>query len=303
MEKCILSIIRQSYQNWECILVDDGSTDGSGSLCDELALRDTRIQVIHKKNGGVSDARNRGLVSCSGDYICFVDSDDWVGVHYLKHLISGMTCDSIDMVVTGEIHEYANKQKQLIPKERIVIQTDAKHTQPFIDNVGFFYGPCGILFKHSIIEQRNLSFPKDLSFGEDTTFVFDYLRFSDRIALLPFADYHYRKTDVQTLSHRFCQEKTFYRYELWIMRQHFFVDYNMWNDISKNNMYRELWSIIYDGIYSTYNPKITYLKQLLSFQEISQLKEWESVFNVPRYIKKGIEMRAFWLFWLIRKCR
>ncbi len=78
LEKCVKSIIRQTYKNIEIILIDDGATDSSGKICDKLKLKDNRIKVIHKENGGLSDARNAGLKVAKGEYIGFVDSDDYI---------------------------------------------------------------------------------------------------------------------------------------------------------------------------------------------------------------------------------
>ena len=86
LEKCVHSIVKQSYENLEIILVDDGSTDACGALCDQLALQDHRIQVIHKPNGGLSDARNAGLDRMRGKYVTFIDSDDWVTEDYISSL-------------------------------------------------------------------------------------------------------------------------------------------------------------------------------------------------------------------------
>ena len=88
LERCINSILKQSYDNLEVILVDDGSTDGSGELCDSLEKKDKRIIVIHQQNGGLSSARNTGIDNCHGSYICFVDSDDYVHPDYVKYLYS-----------------------------------------------------------------------------------------------------------------------------------------------------------------------------------------------------------------------
>lgn len=86
LERCVNSILRQSYNNLEVILVDDGSTDGSGQLCESIASNDNRVCVIHQENGGLSAARNTGIDNCHGSYICFVDSDDYVHHDYVKYL-------------------------------------------------------------------------------------------------------------------------------------------------------------------------------------------------------------------------
>lgn len=90
LDKCIDSIVRQTYSNLQIILVDDGSPDNCGAMCDAWAEKDSRIQVIHKKNGGLSDARNAGMAAATGKYIAFVDSDDWVEPLYVQRLLEGM---------------------------------------------------------------------------------------------------------------------------------------------------------------------------------------------------------------------
>lgn len=87
LEKCINSICNQTYSNLEIILIDDGSTDESGKICDKLSEEDSRIKVIHQENGGLADARNVGIDICTGDYISFVDSDDWIDMHMIETLV------------------------------------------------------------------------------------------------------------------------------------------------------------------------------------------------------------------------
>ena len=89
LPECIESVLFQSYTDFELLLIDDGSTDGSGLICDEYARKDFRIKVVHKSNGGVSSARNEGLDIARGEYVCFVDSDDWVCKDYLKKFSIG----------------------------------------------------------------------------------------------------------------------------------------------------------------------------------------------------------------------
>ena len=136
---------------------------------------------------------------------------------------------------------------------------------------------------------------------EDTTFVFSYLRHVRDVVLAPFADYHYRIHNSGTLSYRFGKERTFQRYDLWKMRQSFYTDKGMWNKISQENMYRELWAIAYDGIFSTPSPSFIFIKQLLNIPEISYLKNWESLFNTSKTIKFGIEHRTYRLFYILRR--
>ena len=98
LEKCFRSIVNQSYQQMEIILVDDGSTDGSGELCDELCRRDERVRVIHKKNGGTGSAKNAGLAAAHGEYIALVDSDDWIDTRAVEKLVSKVEETGADVV-------------------------------------------------------------------------------------------------------------------------------------------------------------------------------------------------------------
>ena len=94
LAKCIDSILNQAFTDWELILIDDGSVDQSGKICDEYACKDNRIKVTHKKNEGVSKARNTGITLAKGEYICFIDSDDWIDVNYLQNFkIQEQQCD------------------------------------------------------------------------------------------------------------------------------------------------------------------------------------------------------------------
>ena len=101
VEKCVKSIIKQTYNRIEIILVDDGSTDGSGEICDRLVQSDDRIHVLHKMNGGLSDARNAGIEQAKGDYYVFIDSDDYVDGHMIEALYHALYVNRADISVCG----------------------------------------------------------------------------------------------------------------------------------------------------------------------------------------------------------
>ena len=106
LDNCIQSVIQQSYTDFECILVDDGSTDGSSEICDQWAEKDNRIIIVHQPNGGVSSARNKGLEQAKGEYICFIDSDDWVDVDYLSAMINNLKEKETDLIICGLTQEF-----------------------------------------------------------------------------------------------------------------------------------------------------------------------------------------------------
>lgn len=114
LPKCIESIMKQTYKNLEIILVDDGSKDGSSKICDEFKLKDDRIVVIHKENGGLSEARNSGMKAATGQYIAFIDSDDYIREDMLEILLDRIIRDSSDMAFCNFL--YVNEQGEIIPE-------------------------------------------------------------------------------------------------------------------------------------------------------------------------------------------
>lgn len=111
LEECLDSVINQTYSNLEIILIDDESPDQCPVICDEYALKDNRIKVIHKKNGGAGSARNAGLKICTGEYICFVDSDDYVYPNYVEKLVSEAVRQKAEIIVSNFDYLYQNKKK------------------------------------------------------------------------------------------------------------------------------------------------------------------------------------------------
>ncbi len=117
LDYCLKSVIEQEYKNLEIILVDDGSSDSSGGICEEYAKKDSRIKVIHKKNGGLSSARNVGLDVMTGDYISFVDSDDYIRVDYISQMVRYIVEDKTDLVICSTKKTTSNKDYRFVPQK------------------------------------------------------------------------------------------------------------------------------------------------------------------------------------------
>lgn len=178
LHKCLDSIINQTYQNIEIILVDDGSTDSSGAICDEYAEKDNRIRVIHKENRGVSSARNRGLAIAMGEWVLFFDADDILPNDVLDYYTNVVNTNDVDMVL-GSYVEYND--------EGNIIKSDQKHFEKMIsmqDCLRLFYKPDTSLFqgyvwnrlmKRSIILDNNLRFNERIYFKEDGLFAVQYM--------------------------------------------------------------------------------------------------------------------------------
>ena len=117
LNRCLDSIIAQTFTDWECILIDDGSPDNSGKICDEYAKKDERFVVIHQENSGVSAARNAGLDIAKGEYITFIYSDDWVESNFLQEQYSDIVSDDYDVCICGFVGKQKSKKKILNCKE------------------------------------------------------------------------------------------------------------------------------------------------------------------------------------------
>lgn len=183
LRRCIDSIISQSLTNFELILVDDGSSDHSPQICDEYASRDNRIKLIHKKNAGVSAARNDGLDIAQGEFITFVDSDDWVDEGYLECQYENKT---FDYVIGTFINEPNGKIRKLRSKTFVGERLKDYVSISYLSN-GY---PWGKLFKSKIIKDNSIKF-KNIKVYEDLLFCLEYARNCTSICCTANAHYHY----------------------------------------------------------------------------------------------------------------
>lgn len=189
LENCVHSIINQTYSDFELLLVDDGSTDGSGELCDKFHAIDNRISVIHKKNGGLSDARNVGIDNTTSPYITFIDSDDYIAPDFLEELLRLHTDCNADVscvnltetrVVKNSIPSGTVKRKGCVSGETAVKNS--------LVRTNFGVSACGKLFKRSCFEE--LKFPYDTLF-EDLFTIPYILEKCEKVAFLEGELYFY----------------------------------------------------------------------------------------------------------------
>jgi glycosyltransferase len=185
LNRCVNSILNQTFMDWELLLVDDGSTDKSGKICDQYALKDFRIQVFHKKNGGVSSARNTGLDYAIGSWITFVDSDDFIDATFLDTLIR---LQSSDLCISGI--QFINNETILLPPEEYIKIENVAELDNLLNKL-YFTAPWGKVYKNEIIQKNNIRFNINLKIGEDTDFVLKYLLYINDIRLISKPLYHF----------------------------------------------------------------------------------------------------------------
>lgn len=187
--KCIESLRKQLFSDFELIIVDDGSTDRSGEIADNYAVKDTRIRVLHKKNGGVSEARNLGMSHAEGDWITFVDADDIVGADYLNNF---MAFSGYDLIAQGfcEIGEDGKREFHTCRQLEIIGEDPILK----LDTLAGDYLERAVthkLFRKSLIVENGIRFDKRLTMGEDFLFVLDYMNVASKIVFVDKVDYYY----------------------------------------------------------------------------------------------------------------
>lgn len=189
LSRCLDSILAQAFTDWEAILVDDGSPDRSGEICDEYASRDPRFKVIHKENGGVASARQAGIDHASGEYSIHCDPDDWTEPIWLSVLYDKALEDDADMVISDFYKETHDKPSQYLcqkPKDNAVSSVLSQLVG------GRLCGPLwSCLIKTSLYSVHDIKFPLNLSCCEDIYVVTAMLIHSGRITYVPKALYHY----------------------------------------------------------------------------------------------------------------
>ncbi|MEH7112585.1 glycosyltransferase [Neobacillus niacini] len=193
LTSCLESILGQTLIEIEIILVNDGSKDNSGEIADAYASRDDRIKVIHKKNGGVSSARNAGLAIATGQYIGFVDPDDWISEDMYQKLYDTAAKGNLDIVICHNYNHHIEKGNFEIDSFHIkenTLRNIRRHTL----KDDYFSAVWNMIFKKSLIDEINSKFPENFTVWEDGYFVLKAMYFTDRVKYLNEPYYHYRKT-------------------------------------------------------------------------------------------------------------
>lgn len=208
LAKCIDSILAQRFTNFELILVNDGSSDNSLSVCDSYVAMDSRVQVCDQLNAGASSARNHGIEIAKGDYICFVDADDYVNEYYLNDLFQDVCCEKdIDLVMHGMVRINRNSR---IPISFAKTITYILAENSFFKDINLFKfcGPCCKLFKKDILSDNHIRFNESIIFSEDFDFFARYLVHCNQVRVSDKQNYFYvsHEGSVSTRINSFDQE-------------------------------------------------------------------------------------------------
>lgn len=293
LDRCLESVVNQTYKNLEIILVDDGSPDNCPKMCDEWAKRDERVKVIHKvENSGVSSARNDGIELCSGKWLAFIDSDDWINSDFFTEMINQIGGEDCDIfILSGYIKEsndnteikrgiseivvYNKKDDIELMMVRALISPRYKKIYPVISV------PWNKLYRTAFVKdcynQEQIRFDKALSAWEDAFFNFNLLSHCKKVIEGTYIGYHYRIVE-DSISHGFDmnrpQKDRYYRDNLYsYMKEH-----------SLDELLRQgilggiLTSVSYDLRLFYFHPNNTMTKRQIN-EEIQKLKAEPCVYE------------------------
>ena len=243
LERCIKSVINQTYKNFELILINDGSIDNCGFICDQYAKSDERIKVIHKDNGGVSNARNVGINQAKGEYITFIDADDYVQKEFLEKLVKPIIDNNVDVSICGfETHDsYTDKllnSNKYYKKFCCNIQTFlTNYFQPLYHN-DVINRVTNKLLKKSIIDKYQLQFDERYSNHEDRIFMIQIISKSNSIANLDECLYNYMTNIKDSLVRQ-------YQYN--DIEANWILFHTIYNFLTKNKASEEIYNYIYNN--------------------------------------------------------
>ena len=212
IKECCESVFVQTYPNWELIVVDDGSKDKTPLILNELSLGRENMIVIHTPNGGVSYARNIGIDAAKGEYITFIDSDDYVTAQFLEEACALAESCKADMYISGICEEWIEDKKIIAKKQYSILKTTTYNAKRLLEQHDIEYSamclavPFCKLIKRDVLKKHGIRFDTSMYKLEDTRFVYDVICQAERYVFDERVFYHYRNWSKNTLSKRFSKE-------------------------------------------------------------------------------------------------
>lgn len=262
LQKCVKSVQLQTYKNLEIILVNDGSTDRSGVLCNKLEIQDKRITVIHKNNGGLSSARNAGLKVSNGEYVVFLDSDDWIEKETIEFAYANMRITSADLVIWGYFADFEDPIQQVEHVDKHVLSGTCDYSdynnllnQTALGLIGYAWNK---LYKKEIIERSGAQFPEGISLVEDILFNQIVISECNKISFCSFLGTHYIQRNEITLGKKYYPNYIELKLQACKAREIILSSFNVPGKDIQRIMSSSYLAILKGGIRNISNQNITY---------------------------------------------
>lgn len=305
LQRCVDSILKQRHTNFELLLINDGSTDSSGAICDKYAKLDFRVRVFHQENRGVSSARNLGLDNARGEWITFVDSDDYVKDGYLVNLISNVKKDkSVDLVISYAEYVYndGHRREERYQSRVVSNSIDILFSE---NDLNWHTSPWAKLYKSEIC--KYIRFIIGLQIGEDLVFLYTYILSCQKIIVLSNTDYVYyvnNQTSLTKQIHNYEDEMFAYNNVNCVVNK-LIAEKGIMDKTAIEKLQwiiayfvrRVLNSIYYGGCKYSYNERMSKIKlqnidSYVKYIEVNSVKEWCYV--------SLLKLRLFWIYDIIR---
>lgn len=267
LHRCIESILNQTYKDFECILVDDGSTDDSGLICDTYKQKDKRVRVYHKENGGVSSARNKGIKEAKGNYVIFVDSDDYILEDKLEKVYLN-SLQNPDMLVG--YYKIPESYRYVVHE---ITEKDFFH----INNIGVVWTS---VYNNKILKENSICFDESIWHGEDSIFILNYFLHCKNIVFIDDHGYIYEKGHVNGLNAKFqsCIKELYtyntiteYRNEIYSKIK---GDKKIYFKIKKGEIIRIVKSIYLSHDKLPFRKRINFIKSILYKYDQSEISHF-----------------------------
>lgn len=300
LDKCISSVREQTYKNIEILVIDDGSSDKSGEICDRHAAEDERIRVMHICNHGVSHARNLGIQRSSGKYLFFVDSDDYIDCEMIAVQVNAMENECSDLCVS------ALSQENLASSFCIDLNQQCDLEITFLLKNHLLFGPVIKLYRRDIVNSYEMAFPEDFSYGEDLMFNLRYLRHVERICYINQCYYHYVRDNTHSLSQKvrwdaFENDMVLHReLKKWLQ------DKNLMHEGTQRFLADRVVGTASDGIALIYRrdcpwgrkEQWRYIRKILQDEMVADSLHFADTTAYSPWIVRGMRKRNSLLFWL-----
>lgn len=257
----IESIQAQTFKNWELIIVNDGSNDSSGQVCDDVAKDDRRIKVIHKKNTGISDTRNILINNSKGEYINFIDSDDYIEENMLEILINKIKAYNADISVCGIIEDkivnnslVSSKVNKYYPKDFFKIEEMKENIMEY-GNTNLLNSLCNKLYKKEIIDNEDIRFDTNLENGEDLIFNLKYMKHINSLVFCEEQLYHYSRRQNDSITHKYVDDMYFKGLKIHDALESFFIEMNFYTEENKKSLCKNHLIGVFSAILNLFHPQ------------------------------------------------
>ena len=225
LDRCIQSILAQTYTDFELLLVDDGSTDSSGAICDKYAAEDSRVRVFHKENGGASAARNLGLDNAQGEWVTFCDSDDWLDSDLYEKMCKSAENEQSEMVVSGVKIDEKGKSIWTLQCPRDYVNKESMANLRMIEGP-IFSSIWNKLIKREFLDRHNIRFDARLQMWDDLWLVLRLRFFAPKISIVGDSFYYYRMTESPSITKSSISKKVSSQLLCASLLKNFFIENN-----------------------------------------------------------------------------